>query len=642
MRLKKLLSHGMIGTMELKNRFVVPPMGTNFGTYEGMVTDEMIAYYRRRAKGGFGLIIIEVTAIDRKGKAILNEVGLWDDSQIPGFKRLINAIHKEGAKVVVQLHHAGRQCVPPYIFNEMPEAPSKVACPMMNFPPQAMSNERVWEVIDEFGDAAVRAKKAGADGVEVHGAHGYLVAQFMSPHANKRTDEFGGDFFGRMKFPQEIFKNIRSKVGDAFPILFRFGYDEKVNGGRTLEESVMVGRIAEAAGVDALDISVMTYGSLPYMSAPPAMPHGFNQFPTKVIKKAVSIPVISVGRYEPAIAESALLNKCADFIAFGRESIADPDLPNKVAEEKYDEILPCIGCTQSCLGYLNGGGHIRCLVNPLTGMDLKVDFTPASEPKKVLVAGAGPAGLVAAWLAARKGHQVILAEKSAEIGGQFRLAAVPPCKQDIATALKSYYNHCKKHGVDIRLNTEVTEDFLKEIDPDTVILATGGTPLHINLPGIDGENVIDAVDVLDGSAVPGARVMVIGGGMTGVETADYLGEHGRAVTIVEMRPDIALDEASGPRFFLIPRLREHGVNWEVSATVKEILPDGVVYEKNGEEHKLSGFDSIVLALGVRAYNPLEETVKAMGKQAIVIGDASQPGPANKATEAALEAVMNIK
>ena len=323
MRLKKLLSHGMIGTMELKNRFVVPPMGTNFGTYEGMVTDEMIAYYRRRAKGGFGLIIIEVTAIDRKGKAILNEVGLWDDSQIPGFKRLMDAIHQEGAKVVVQLHHAGRQCVPPYIFNEMPEAPSKVACPMMNFPPQAMSNERVWEVIDEFGDAAVRAKKAGADGVEVHGAHGYLVAQFMSPHANKRTDEFGGDFFGRMKFPQEIFKNIRSKVGDAFPILFRFGYDEKINGGRTLEESVMVGRMAEAAGVDALDISIMTYGSLPYMSAPPAMPHGFNQFPTKVIKKAVSIPVISVGRYEPAIAESALLNKCADFIAFGRESIAD-------------------------------------------------------------------------------------------------------------------------------------------------------------------------------------------------------------------------------------------------------------------------------------------------------------------------------
>ena len=372
MRLNKLLSPGKIGTLELKNRFVVPPMGTNFATYGGEVTDDMIAYYRRRAKGGFGLIIIEVTAIDRKGKAIVNEVGLWDDSQIPGFKKLMDAIHEEGGKVVVQLHHAGRQSVPPYIFNEMPEAPSKVACPMLNFIPEAMTNERVWEVIDEFGDAAVRAKKAGADGVEVHGAHGYLVAQFMSPHANKRTDEFGGDFFGRMKFPQEVFKNIRSKVGDDYPLLFRFGHDEKVNGGRTLEESVMVG-----------------------------------------------------------------------------------------------------------------------------------------------------------------------------------------------------------------------------------------------------------------------------GGMTGVETADFLAEHNKAVTIVEMRPDIALDEATAPRFFLIPRLKEHGVDWIVNATVRKILPDGVVYEQNGTEYTLGGYDTIVLALGVRPNNPLEEAARALGKEVYVIGDASQPAPANKATEAALDAVLKL-
>ena len=311
----------------------------------------------------------------------------------------------------------------------------------------------------------------------------------MSPHANKRTDEFGGDFFGRMKFPQEVFRNIRSKVGDDYPLLFRFGHDEKVNGGRTLEESVMVGRMAESCGVDALDISIMTYASLPYMSAPPAMPHGFNQFPTKVIKEAVSIPVISVGRYEPAIAESALLNGCADFISFGRESIADPDLPSKVAAEKYEEIFPCIGCTQSCLGYLNGGGTIRCLVNPLSGLEGKIEIGKTAAPKKVLVAGAGPAGLVASFLAARAGHKVILAEKNAEIGGQFRLASIPPTKQDIATALRAYLYHCKKEGVDIRLNTPVTPQLLSEINPDAVILATGGTPLHINLEGIDGDGL---------------------------------------------------------------------------------------------------------------------------------------------------------
>lgn len=641
MRLQKLLAPGKIGSMKLKNRFVVPPMGTNLATYNGEVTEEMIAYYRRRAKGGFGLIIIEVTAIDRKGKAIMNEVGLWDDDQIPMFRKLMDAIHEEGGKVVVQLHHAGRQSVPPYIFNEIPEAPSRVACPVLNFVPEAMSNERVWEIIDEYGDAAVRAKIAGADGVEVHGAHGYLVAQFMSPHANKRTDEFGGDFFGRMKFPQEIFKNIRKKVGEDYPLLFRFGYDEKVNGGRTLEESVMVGRMAENCGVDALDVSIMTYASTPYMSAPPAMPHGFNQFPTKVIKEAVHIPVISVGRYEPAIAESALLNGCADFIAFGRESIADPDLPAKVAAEKYEEIFPCIGCTQSCLGYLNLGGHIRCLVNPLTGLEGKAAITKTENPKKVLVAGAGPGGLVASFLAARAGHEVILAEKSSEIGGSFRLAAIPPTKQDIATALRAYVNHCKKEGVDIRLNTPVTPELLSEINPDAVILATGGLPLRINLEGIDGENVMDAVDILDGTKTPGNRILMIGGGMTGVETADFLAEHNKAVTIIEMRPDIALDEASAPRFFLIPRLKEHGVEWIVNATVKKILPDGVIYEQNGSEYTCSGYDTIVLALGVKANNPLEEAARALGKQVFVIGDAAQPGPANKATEAALEAVLSL-
>ncbi len=299
MKFEKLLSPGKIGSMELKNRFVVPPMGTNLGSYEGFVTDQMIEYYRARALGGFGLIIIEVTAVDPHGKAVLNEAGLWNDEQIEGFKKLMDAIHEAGAKVLVQLHHCGRQTAPPYIFGLTPEAPSKVACPALNVIPDEMSNERVWQLIDQFGDAAVRAKKAGADGVEVHGAHGYIIAQFMSPHANKRYDEFGGDFEGRMKFPREFFRNIRKKVGNDFVMTFRFGWDEKVHGGRKLEESCNVARMAEE-GADAIHISVMTYASMHYMSASPEMPQGFNQFPTKVIKEAVSIPVISVGRYSPS------------------------------------------------------------------------------------------------------------------------------------------------------------------------------------------------------------------------------------------------------------------------------------------------------------------------------------------------------
>jgi 2,4-dienoyl-CoA reductase-like NADH-dependent reductase (Old Yellow Enzyme family)/thioredoxin reductase len=641
MNFERLLEPGRIGSLELKNRFVMPPMGTNFGSSNGYVTDRMIEYYRKRAEGGFGLEIIEVTAIDRKGRAIAGEVGLWDDDQIPGFTKLIDAIHAGGAKVFVQLHHAGRQTMPITIFGETPEAPSRVACPVDDVIPEEMSTARIWEVIEEFGDAAVRAKKAGADGVEVHGAHGYIIAQFMSNHANKRIDEWGGDFLGRMKFPIEVFKNIRKKVGSDFPMTFRFSYDEKVHGGRTLEESVAVARMAEECGVDALHVSIMTYASSQYMSAPPEMPVGFNQFPTKVIKDAVKIPVISVGRYNPVIAESSLLNGCADFISFGRASIADPELPNKTMEGRTDEISPCIGCTQSCLGYLNRGNGISCLVNPVTGHEFEYDLSKAEQPKKVLVAGGGPAGLMAAMTAAQKGHQVVLCEKNGVAGGQFRLAAVPPTKHEIATAIKYYLTMCKKYGVDIRLDTEVTVELVKELTPDAVILATGSKPLRLPIPGIDGDNIVDALDVLDGKVSVGRKVLVAGGGMTGVETADFLGEHYRAVTIIELRDEIALDEAPASRAFLLPRLAERGVQKIVGAKIESFMPNGVTYTQDNETKTIDGFDTIVLAMGVHSYNPLEEQLKGILKEVYVVGDAEHGGPANHATETGLAAALAL-
>lgn len=612
MEFKKLLEPGQIGSLELKNRMVVPPMGTNFGTKDGYVTDQMIEYYAARAKGGFGLIVIEVTAIDPLGRAIAGQVGLWKDEQIAGFSKLMDAIHANGGKVLVQLHHCGRQTAPTNIFGKTPEAPSKVSCPVMNVIPDEMSVSRVWKVIDEFGDAALRAKAAGADGVEVHGAHGYLIAQFMSPHANKRYDEFGGDFNGRMKFPREIFRNIRQKCGPDFPMTFRFGWDEKVHGGRTLEESVNVARMAEEEGVDALHVSIMTYASMQYMSASPEMPQGFNQFPTKVIKDNVHIPVISVGRYSPFSAEGALENGCADFISFGRASLAEPNLPNLVKEGKTDEIAPCIGCTQSCIGYIFPGNALSCLVNPITGHEYEYNLGEAETKKKVLVVGSGPAGLEAAWIAAKKGHQVTVAEKTDHFGGQFRLASVPPTKQDIATAIKYYLTMGKKYGVQYKLNTEVDEEYITKMKPDAVILATGGKPAKPGIKGIDGANVCDALDILDGQVNPGGRVLVIGGGMTGVETADFMGEHNRVVTILEMKPDIAMDEQMIPRAFLIPRLKDRAIDWIVNAKVKEFTSDGAIYtDLENNEHTLKGYDTIVLAMGVKSYNPLEEAVKSL-------------------------------
>ncbi|MBQ0065954.1 MAG: FAD-dependent oxidoreductase [Firmicutes bacterium] len=639
MAIEKLFTPCKIGNVEIKNRFVVPPMGTNYGTYDGMVTDQLIDYYVARAKGGYGLIYTEVCAVQPTGKAILNEIGLWDDSQVPGMKKLADAIHEAGSKIFVQLHHAGRQTANPYIFNMQPVGVSSIPCPALNVPVHELTSDEVWVLVDDFGKAALRAKEAGFDGVEVHGAHGYIVAQFMSQHSNKRVDEWGGDFDSRMKFPKEVFKKIREYCGEDYPISFRFGHDEKVNGGRTLEESLAVARMAEEAGVDVLSISIMTYASLPWMSAAAAMPTGFNEFATEQIKKSVSIPVVCVGRLNNIhVMEDILKAGRADFVALGRQSIADPELPNKVMEGRVGEIAPCIACNQSCLGYLNNAGQVRCLVNPVTGFERKYDFTPVEDKKNVLVVGAGPAGLVAAMNAAKLGHKVTVVEKTAKIGGQFRLAAIPPTKSDIVTAIRHYHTVGKKYGVEYIMNTEVDQAFIEAGKYDHIILATGGNPAIPPIEGIDGANICTAADVLDAKAFPGNNVLIVGGGVTGVETADYLGEHGKRVTVLEMREDIALDEEPGPHYWLAQRLAQWGVQKVVNAKVDKFTADGVVY--NGDQ-VLSGFDTIVLSLGVKSNNPLEEVVKGLGIPYQVIGDALKPGKANNATEAGLDAAFQI-
>lgn len=644
MEFTTLLSPIKIGNLEIKNRFVVPPMGTNYASIDGTVTQQMIDYYTARAKGGFGLIIVEVTAVDPIGKAIICEPGLWEDAQIPGMKALVDSVHAAGAKIFVQLHHCGRQTAPPYIYDKQPVAPSAVACPLMDCIPRELETEEVWHLIDEFGDAALRAKKAGFDGVEVHGAHGYIIAQFMSPHANKRTDEFGGNFQGRMKFPLEIFKNIRKKCGDDYPMSFRYGYDEKVNGGRTLEDSTVIARLAEEAGVNVLHVSIMTYASLPYMSAPPAMPSGFNQHPTSVIKHSVNIPVISVGRYNNMfLIEDVLRAGRVDMVALGRESICDPEIPNKVAEGRLDEISYCIGCVQSCLGYLFDASKnkISCLVNPVTGHEGEYDLSPVANPKKVLVVGGGPGGLIAAWTAAKKGHSVILCEKDNRLGGQFRFAAVPPCKHELAGGIKYYITMCKKYGVDVRMNTAVDTDYIKSVVPDAIILATGSSTLYPNIPGVKNEKFVTCCDILGGKVQPGHKVLVAGGGMSGVETADFLGEHNRDVTVMEMRPDVALDEQATVRYFLMQRLEEHKTKFVTGAKITEFFDDGVAYEQDGKACELRGFKTIVLAMGGVPYNPLEAVAKKLVKEVYIVGDADKTGPANLATESGLAAALAL-
>jgi len=305
-KFEKLFEPIKIGTMEVKNRFVVPPMGTNFANPDGSVSQQLIDYLVSRAKGGYGLIIVEVTAIDPLGKAIPLQPGIWDDKFIPGWKKLVDEVHKYGAKIAVQLHHAGRQTTRE-VIGAQPVAPSPIPCPVDREMPRELTTEEVYELIEKFGDAARRARDAGFDAVEVHGAHGYLIAQFMSAYSNKRIDEFGGDFKGRMKFPVEIVKNIRRKVGNGYPVIFRFSGDERVPGGRTIDESRMVARVMEHVGVDALHVSTGVYGSLPWLIAPSAVAPGYNIYAAEEIKKVVNTPVIAVGRInDPLLAEDII------------------------------------------------------------------------------------------------------------------------------------------------------------------------------------------------------------------------------------------------------------------------------------------------------------------------------------------------
>lgn len=643
MKYPTMFSPIQIGTVTVPNRFVVPPMGNNFANTDGTLSDRSAAYYEARAKGGFGLITIESTVVYSEAKGGPRKPCLFTDDTVDSFKRTIDRCHRYGAKVSIQLQHAG-----PEGNSKLTGFPLKAASPMASHCggeiPEAMPTEEVYRLIECYGDAAARAQRAGVDMVEVHCAHGYLVSTFISARTNKRTDEFGGCFENRMRLPRLIIENIRKKTGGNLPILCRINARDEGEGGVTVQDAAVIASYLEQeCGVNAIHVSRSIHLHDEFMWAPNNTHGGFNADLVTEIKKAVSVPVITVGRYtEPQYAEILVREGRADLVAFGRQSIADPELPLKARTGQLETLTPCIACLLGCVPNMLAGRPITCAMNPTVGREAEI--VPAEVSKRVVVIGGGPGGLYAAWMCAKRGHQVTLLEKSEELGGHLLVASYPPAKGEIAPAIRSLIVRCRQAGVDIHTGTAATPELIQQLAPEAAIVATGSTPLVLPIPGLADCGYINAEDMLTGKQNVGKKVLIVGGGMVGAEAAEHLAERGHQCDIVEMKPVVGEDIMPEPRKYIMASLEHHKVGQITNAKVSEFFTDGVRYTStvDGTEGELRGYDNIVLAMGYRSNNPLEEPLKALVPQVFVIGEARQaPGNSMIATGDALNAALAI-
>jgi len=631
-RYSKLFEEGRIGRMTVKNRIVMPPMATNYAGPSGEPTERLIGYYAERAKGGAGLIIIENVQVKYpQGKNVACQLRLDMDKYIPGYQELAEAVHAYQARIFMQIHHAGRQYHD--IEGEEGVAPSGIPCGFLQQPVRAMRPDEVEDMVERFSNTALRAKKAGMDGVEFHGAHGYLINQFMSPHTNQRMDEWGGTFERRMRFPLEIIRRTREKVGPDFPLSFRMSADEFVPGGITLDESCRMAQMLEEAGIDVLHVSAGIYESMQRILDPMRFEEGWRTYLAAEIKKVVGIPVITVGQIRsPEVAELILRDGMADFVALGRTLIADPHWPRKVWEDRVPEIRKCISCNIGCIGgHVFNDLYMRCTVNPVVGHERFegwANLIPAKKTKNVMVVGAGPGGMEAARVAALRGHSVTLYEKENELGGQVRIALKAPGKDKLGF-IPAYYTHTlKTSGVRVETGMQVNEDLIREKKPDVVIIATGARPLMPDIRGIDRtDRVAVSWNVLEGTAqVQGKRVIVAGGGLVGCETALYLAKQGKVVTIIEMMDELACDMEPVTRFdFLTELLPKTGIKVILKRVIAEIADEGVVVLDRWGRKSLVEADCTVIALGAcPADGSLEALARKHAQEVYVIGDCKDP------------------
>jgi 2,4-dienoyl-CoA reductase-like NADH-dependent reductase (Old Yellow Enzyme family) len=615
-----------IGRLQSKNRLLMSAMSIHFGVDDrGHVTDQLIQYMAARAEGGIGMMLVGGGGVHPTGVELPHLPALWEDDCIPALRKLVQAVKPHDTLIGMQLMHGGRQS-----YHDQKVAPSAIPAPALaKGTPRELRLDEIPVMVAAFGDAARRCQSAGFDFIEVHGAHGYLISQFLAPNSNKRTDSYGGSFENRTRFMLEVLKDIRAKCGQQFTIGIRMNGEDYIHDGWGMDEALRLAPLLEHNGADYLHISAGVYGSRQLTIPSMYVEQGCFIHLAEAVKKRVSIPVVAVGRIKkPEMAEAVIRDHKADMVALGRSLLADAHWPNKVRSGSVRTIRPCIGCCLGCIHavfQLEPGG---CVVNPDVGREylLNGGIEPAAAPKKCLVVGAGPAGLAAARMLALRGHAVTVCDQQAEIGGALRLASKPPGRSELMDILNYFMEELVGLNADVRLNSAVSEELLRALCPDEVILATGSLPDSPMIKGLyqTDMQVCTVTEVLAGTHDVGSEVLVWGGNQSALVLADDLSAKGKSVTVLNRKEHFAEDMSSNDRYYLRERLKCGGVRLFKNVHVLSFLSDGVLFRTGEQRMELRGFKSVVLADTFVSLREAANLMRRHPARVHFIGDAKQP------------------
>ncbi len=615
--------------LQLKNRIVMPALASFLIEDDGTVTEKAVEHYKMRAGGGCAMVIIEACAVSPEGIVSHHQARIDRDAHVNELSKLARIISEQDCIPAIQLHHGGRQ-TSAKIIGRKPLAPSPLPCPTIKGEVEPLTVGQIREIVRKFGDAAERALEAGFQLIEIHGAHGYLINQFLSRFSNIRDDEYGGDVRGRTRFAQEIVREIRGRIGEDFPLSFKISAQEFVPNGLTVEESIEILRILIDEGVDIVQVSAGNDATPEWICQPMFMKKACLADSAARIRAAIEVPVMAVGRInDPVVAEGLLTSGKADLVCIGRGLLADPELPRKAREGRLDEIRNCIACN-TCMESIFRRGRVECLVNPSLGRENEMQISPAEEPKKIMVVGGGPGGLNVAWVAASRGHEVHLYEKQPELGGQLLLGSVTGYKKEILNLIKFQKTQIRKYGVTCHLNTEVTPALVEQESPDVVVLATGSVPIMPAVDGIDNPIVVPFDRILSMERPSYQKAIVIGGGATGTEVALHLAEHGGQVTIVDVMPKIGGSLESITRKVLLQKLHEKGVTLLLSTELKRITGSGALFRNEEKGEFFLESDLVVIAVGTRSDDRLYKQLQTMDIKVYRLGDCLEPRSAKAA------------